>query len=219
MKKTILLLVSLVLITAILAGCSGGKKDEPNQEEREPITPVQGERLSESYVNVFDSGKYYMKYKLISGGSGEVSADEPDAIYKIYISGDKMSNITEIGEQKLQNIVTDDKMFIIMHEQKMIIATEVPENIRLNTGVVETKGMVYRDTGNTQFVGKTCVYEEFLGADGYTGLRFIFDNNQLIGLQVRKTNDQSGYELEILEISGAVTVRDFDLPNDYAIVN
>jgi len=219
MKNKNLLLVCLVLVAVVLIGCSSDKKDVLVPEEERIVEPEQGELLSKPYANLFGSGKYYMKYKLVSDNTEVEPAEDPDTVYEIFIDGDKMSNITLVGDQKLQNIVVDGQMFIIMHDQRMIITTEIPQNIRQNTGIVETKGMEYQGSGRTEFAGIARNYEEYISADGYETIRYIFDGDRLVGLQVSKALGQAKYDMEILEINGNVTIRAFDLPSDYAMVN
>ena len=209
MKKLSLILICLLLAMVVFTAC--GSNNQPASNEKAGSTE---NLLSKSFADIFNSGKYYMKYKMTAGTDTEGSFT---AIMEIYIKGDMIANVTELPDQKLENIIRDGKMYVIMHDQKMIITMpDIPSNMQQHDGVVNTKGMVYKGTGKAEFAGRELTYEEYKHATTDTSMRYFFDEKTLAGIQIVGEGGTKA-ELEILELSGNVPDSVFELPTGYTV--
>lgn len=218
MKRTVLILVTFVLAVLLLAGCGNSKKTDsdegaPAASGGNGAASGISERLSKATVDVFAGGKYYMKFRTTAGNSGENSA----AIMETYVKDDMVANKVQTEGMLMHTVMRDGKIYTIIHEQKMVMETDIPATSRQNAGVVETEGIVYTGSGKGDFAGRTLSYEEYSIAQENGAMRYYFDGKELAGMQTLSGGAVMS-EIEIMEISSDVPGDVFIIPSDYTLV-
>jgi len=180
-KLTFALILGLVLIGQASGQIKFGPKTEP-------------------FLKTFVSGTYHMKARTTSGGT--------TAEMDIFSKGDMVSVSSTQGDFS-RMIIRDNKMYMIMESQKMILVTPA-QNASDTVGTVETEGLVYTSAGTASFAGKNLPYEEYSTKDG-SKVQYFIDGNKLAGMR-NITPGENPEDVVILALDQNVPDSAFSVP-------
>lgn len=224
MKKSIILLVILLLALGLFAGCSNAVES--------------GGRLATPYIDVFNSGTYYMKYRLVE--------DYGTMVVEFAMDGDIVACKTKTDDSDLFFVMKDGKVYY-----KEIVTTDIAnqskaaENailklaklsllegddvrpsydipsceinsitkysfLQLGESPFQDIEYVYKKSGIDEFLGVFLDYEEYSCDEG--AIRFFFKGGKLAGAECNYTEWNYSIQMEILEMTGQIPSGMFDIP-------
>ncbi len=226
MKRIYTLILLILLIGLLSTGCNSPESPAPDVPQElpaaeappvetpsEPFAPPEPEeRLSETYAEIMKGKSYTMKYRTISNIEGQ----EIEGRMTMAVDGDDFAMVFESDDISSTSIMKDEMLYLIMHEQKMIMvfpadtdqateaAPEGPANIDMD-------GMTYIEKGEAEFMGNMRTYEEYAVEDG--SIRYYFDGNMLDGIEM--IFDGNSNVLDIEELTDQVDETLFSIPEGY----
>lgn len=169
-------------------------------------------KLSKGYIDIMESGTYYMSFRSTATFEGEVMESET----AMAISGEKTSIHSTSSEMDTTLLMMEDNTYMIDHISKtvMVLPVSVTEDeaavpeIPESGEPVEVDGIEYIGSGEEDGL----IYEEYRAESG-TQIFYYFDGSDLKKI---KTIDE-GFEsvMEILELSGNIPEDAFEIPTDY----
>jgi hypothetical protein len=225
MKRSVYIISMILIVLLALAGCSSPAPAqpeypaetpaeapaEPAAQEPAPITEVE-ERLSETFASIMQMDAYTMKYKTISNIDGK----EIEGEITMAVEGDNYAMVFDSDIVQSTSVMKDGMLYLIMHEQKMVMAFPADTDQAAEAGSAEpvdinTEGMTYTGKGEAIFMGNTRPYEEYAVKDGT--IRYYFDGRELDGIEMKFGG--SSNILDIEELREGVDATLFDIPEGY----
>jgi len=169
-------------------------------------------KLSKSYIDIMESGNYYMAFRSTTTFEGEMMESET----MMTVSGDRTAMHSKTAETDTVMLLMDGNTYMIDHVSKTVIVMpqtmtegdetlpEIPES----SEPVEVDDIEYIGSGEEDGL----VYEEYRTESGMQ-IFYYFDGSDLKKI---KTIDES-FEtvLEIIELSNNVSDNAFEIPADY----
>ena len=169
-------------------------------------------KLSKSYIEIMESGNYYMAFRSTTTFEGEMMESET----MMTVSGDRTAMQSKSADTETAMVMMDDNIYMIDHVSKTVIVMpqataegdetlpEMPES----SEPVEVDDIEYIGSGEEDGL----VYEEYR-TEGGTQIFYYFDGSNLKKI---KTIDESFESImEILELSDNVSEDAFEIPADY----
>ena len=169
-------------------------------------------KLSKSYIEIMESGNYYMAFRSTTTFEGEMMESET----MMTVSGDRIAMQSKSADTETAMVMMDDNIYMIDHVSKTVIVMpqttaegdetlpEMPES----SEPVEVDDIEYIGSGEEDGL----VYEEYR-TEGGTQIFYYFDGSDLKKI---KTIDESFESImEILELSDNVSEDAFEIPADY----
>ena len=169
-------------------------------------------KLSKSYIEIMESGNYYMAFRSTTTFEGEMMESET----MMTVSGDRTAMQSKSADTETAMVMMDDNIYMIDHVSKTVIVMpqataegdetlpEMPES----SEPVEVDDIEYIGSGEEDGL----VYEEYR-TEGGTQILYYFDGSDLKKI---KTIDESFESImEILELSDNVSEDAFEIPADY----
>ena len=169
-------------------------------------------KLSKSYIEIMESGNYYMAFRSTTTFEGEMMESET----MMTVSGDRTAMQSKSADTETAMVMMDDNIYMIDHVSKTVIVMpqataegdetlpEMPES----SEPVEVDDIEYIGSGEEDGL----VYEEYR-TEGGTQILYYFDGSDLKKI---KTIDESFESImEILELSDNVSEDAFEIPSDY----
>lgn len=169
-------------------------------------------KLSKSYIEIMDSGNYYMAFRSTTTFEGEMMESET----MMTVSGDRTAMQSKSADTETALVMMDGNIYMIDHVSKTVIVMpqttaegdetlpEMPES----SEPVEVDDITYIGSGEEDGL----VYEEYR-TEGGTQIFYYFDGSDLKKI---KTIDESFESImEILELSDNVSEDAFEIPADY----
>ena len=169
-------------------------------------------KLSKSYIEIMESGNYYMAFRSTTTFEGEMMESET----MMTVSGDRTAMQSKSADTETAMVMMDDNIYMIDHVSKTVIVMpqttaegdetlpEMPES----SEPVEVDDIEYIGSGEEDGL----VYEEYRTESG-TQIFYYFDGSDLKKI---KTIDESFESImEILELSDNVSEDAFEIPSDY----
>lgn len=169
-------------------------------------------KLSKSYIEIMESGNYYMAFRSTTTFEGEMMESET----MMTVSGDRTAMQSKSADTETAMVMMDDNIYMIDHVSKTVIVMpqttaegdetlpEMPES----SEPVEVDDIEYIGSGEEDGL----VYEEYRTESG-TQIFYYFDGSDLKKI---KTIDESFESImEILELSDNVSEDAFEIPADY----
>ena len=169
-------------------------------------------KLSKSYIEIMESGNYYMAFRSTTTFEGEMMESET----MMTVSGDRTAMQSKSADTETAMVMMDDNIYMIDHVSKTVIVMpqataegdetlpEMPES----SEPVEVDDIEYIGSGEEDGL----VYEEYR-TEGGTQIFYYFDGSNLKKI---KTIDESFESImEILELSDNVSEDAFEIPSDY----
>ena len=169
-------------------------------------------KLSKSYIEIMESGNYYMAFRSTTTFEGEMMESET----MMTVSGDRTAMQSKSADTETAMVMMDGNIYMIDHVSKTVIVMpqttaegdetlpEMPES----SEPVEVDDIEYIGSGEEDGL----VYEEYR-IEGGTQIFYYFDGSDLKKI---KTIDESFESImEILELSDNVSEDAFEIPADY----
>ncbi|MBP7128243.1 MAG: hypothetical protein KBE10_07815 [Trichococcus sp.] len=169
-------------------------------------------KLSKSYIEIMESGNYYMAFRSTTTFEGEMMESET----MMTVSGDRTAMQSKSADTETAMVMMDGNIYMIDHVSKTVIVMpqttaegdetlpEMPES----SEPVEVDDIEYIGSGEEDGL----VYEEYR-TEGGTQIFYYFDGSNLKKI---KTIDESFESImEILELSDNVSEDAFEIPSDY----
>lgn len=169
-------------------------------------------KLSKSYIEIMESGNYYMAFRSTTTFEGEMMESET----MMTVSGDRTAMQSKSADTETAMVMMDGNIYMIDHVSKTVIVMpqttaegdetlpEMPES----SEPVEVDDIEYIGSGEEDGL----VYEEYRN-EGGTQIFYYFDGSDLKKI---KTIDESFESImEILELSDNVSEDAFEIPADY----
>lgn len=169
-------------------------------------------KLSKSYIEIMESGNYYMAFRSTTTFEGEMMESET----MMTVSGDRTAMQSKSADTETAMVMMDGNIYMIDHVSKTVIVMpqttaegdetlpEMPES----SEPVEVDDIEYIGSGEEDGL----VYEEYR-IEGGTQIFYYFDGSNLKKI---KTIDESFESImEILELSDNVSEDAFEIPSDY----
>jgi len=169
-------------------------------------------KLSKSYIDIMESGTYYMAFRSTATIEGEVMESET----MMSVSGDRTAMHSKSAETDTAMVMMDGKIYMVDHISKTVIVMpqtttegdetlpEIPET----SEPVEVDDIEYVGSGEEDGL----VYEEYRTASG-TQIFYYFDGSDL--KKIKSIDEAFESVMEILELSGNVSEDAFIIPADY----
>lgn len=169
-------------------------------------------KLSKSYIDIMESGTYYMAFRSTATIEGEVM--ESDTMMSV--SGDRTAMHSKSADTDTAMVMMDGNIYMVDHVSKTVIVMpqtttegeetlpEIPEA----SEPVEVDGIEYVGSGEEDGL----VYEEYRTASG-TQIFYYFDGSDL--KKIKTIDEAFESVMEILELSGNVSEDAFIIPADY----
>lgn len=227
MKKNIGILLAILIAVFSLNGCNKGDEaieksaagdvtsdaTDPEvaaPEVDSPEAPPQidtSKLLSNSYVQLFQSQRYLLKFK------GIVDLDPEDIFSNVTfaVEGDNVLWTIE-AEGSKSHIITKGNTAFMLDEASKSYATGTVSN--METSLVDGDSLVYSSKGEEIIHGMKMIYEEYDYDIGK--LKFFFnkkDDKKLYA--ILNTNPVETVMMEIIEFSENVTPDMFEIPEGY----
>lgn len=169
-------------------------------------------KLSKNYIEIMESGNYYMAFRSTTTFEGEMMESET----MMTVSGDRTAMQSKSADTETAMVMMDGNIYMIDHVSKTVIVMpqttaegdetlpEMPES----SEPVEVDDIEYIGSGEEDGL----VYEEYR-TEGGTQIFYYFDGSDLKKI---KTIDESFESImEILELSDNVSEDAFEIPADY----
>ena len=234
MRKRISTLVLLIVFVLMISACSNQDSkpqesleskdiiiededsDEVDTDEAvaEETGELEGKILSSKSIDIMQSDRYTMKFKTIGNFDGE----DMEMVMTTVVADGQIAMIMESPMGKITNIQKEDKMYVVMHDQKMVMVSGIPEGLQDDPGVssfeideMVNEEMEYLGSGKGVFLGNERTYEEYR-VEGAT-MRYYFDGEELDGMEV--TSDEVTATIDIEFLGNEVDMSVFEIPEDY----
>lgn len=224
--KRLFYLIGLILIVSLsVTGCSSPAPAEPDAPADAPAEETPGEtastpepaaaleeRLSETFASIMQKDQYTMKYKTISNIEGQ----EIEGEITMAMDGENYAMIFDSDLVESTSIMKDGTLYLVMHEQKMVMAFPAETEQAAEAGAAEpvdidTDGMMFSGKGEAVFMGNLRPYEEYAVEGGY--IRYYFDGKELDGIEMTFEGDSNILDIE--ELKEGIDEALFVIPSDY----
>lgn len=226
MKRFYLIIAFIILIGLVSTGCSSPSPSAPEtpqespavgpppaEEPSMPPAPAElEERLSETYAEIMKGESYTMKYRTVSSIEGQ----EVEGRMIMAVDGDDYAMVFESDNISTTSIMKDGMLYLIMHEQKMIMAfpadtDQAAESASDGPAGVDMEGMVYTGNGEDEFMGNMRPYEEYTVEGG--SIRYYFEGTMLDGIEMVFNGNSNILDIE--ELTDTVDETLFIIPEGY----
>ena len=208
MKKLLIIVIILVLV---FTACGGNKKESNGVSAANNGDGASaainssnntGNGKAAAFFNMFSSGTYHMKAKIVGGGM--------ETTMETFMKGDLMANTVEMGGETTRMILRDNKMYMINDTAKTIMT--LPSMANMSEETVKTDGMNLTGSGTAQFNGKNLPYEEYSDGEGNKA-QYFMDGNNLAG--IRNVTGEGNIDVIILALDQNVPGNAFEIPSGY----
>ncbi|MGA9518540.1 MAG: hypothetical protein WBV27_07125 [Trichococcus sp.] len=169
-------------------------------------------KLSKSYIDIMESGTYYMAFRSTTTYEGKMMESET----MMTISGDRTAMHSKTAETDTVMLLMDGNTYMIDHVSKTVIVMpqtmtegdetlpEIPES----SEPVEVDDIEYIGSGEEDGL----VYEEYRTESGMQ-IFYYFDGSDL--KKIKTIDEAFESVLEIIELSDNVSEVAFEIPADY----
>ncbi len=215
MKKILVILLSLIMVFS-LAACSGGEETPLGGEE---INNNQIEQQQEEIPSASTKTLAYFQ-KFLSGGEYtmemKTTAEGMEMTMKSAYKSNMIYSESEFSGQKSIMLMKDGFQYIIDHTSKTVMKMQVVDNGAV-MDMFADEAANYETaiaTGETEYNGKTYIYEEFT-IEGET-VQYLFDGNDLKIMKANVMGTES--VVEILTLEKGADSKLFEIPEDYQMI-
>lgn len=169
-------------------------------------------KLSKNYIEIMESGNYYMAFRTTTTVEGEMMEAET----MMTVSGDRTAMHSKSAETDTVMVMMDGNIYMIDHAGKTVIVMpqtttegeetlpEIPES----SEPIEVDDIEYIGSGEEDGL----VYEEYRTESG-TQIFYYFDGSDL--KKIKTIDEAFESVMEILELSDNVLEDAFVIPADY----
>lgn len=189
------------------------KTDDQSDEGKEVGSSERLGMLSKDYINLFDSGHYYMSTRTTAtddaGGMMETEA--------ITIASDgKVAYILNAEGVESEMIMMDGKIYMVDHVNRMVNVMNQAAESDSDISDITDDTVPEIETDDIEYVGSGTEgglkYEEYRSGSGMR-IFYYFDGENL--KKIKTIHDDFESMMEILELSDDVPADSFDIPQDY----
>ena len=228
-KKLGILLLTLLVIT----GCSS-KESKPNTDK----PPIQDDinKPSDDVNKPTDDGRSKVLMDLMSSKEYTIKIKQStsmddfsmDSTIHTAVSGDKVYLKTEAGSMSLEFIIKDKMSYIIMHDSKTILKSDLSDeddDEDINETIFSDNSKFVRK-GKELFLDNERTFEEYEVEDGT--VKYYFDGDELDGmimvLDIEDDEENVSKDgkvtvvMDILSYDKKADQSLFELPQDYQIM-
>ena len=128
---------------------------------------------TEPFINMILSGTFHMKVSVLNSG---VAAE-----IEMFTKGDRIATETSTHGVTVRVIFRDNKTYMIMDSEKMILVTAAPQKVSDVIGISDTGDLRFTGSGTAAFAGKNLPYEEYISGD--SKVLYFVDGNKLAGFR------------------------------------
>lgn len=230
MKKRYLIISILIVLTIILVGCSKDEKEveetksqEVSQSEQKEVkkeeTKIEPEKVVETkedeifstrLIEMMSSKHYTMKMNSIVNMDGKQMEVQTTTV----VADGQSATTLESEGISMTTILKDDKAYVVMHDQKMILVTPIPKDLedkQPDLEEIDFNNLEYLGKGSGVFLGNERTYEEYKVDSGK--IRYYFDGKELDGMEI--VSGDTTIIMDIQFFDKEVDMSVFELPKDY----
>lgn len=246
MKKIYKIIGLLIIVTLLIVGCSSEEPATDQTEEEQPVQTEKQERQevveqedekkveqvkdvetgndirSEVLRDIMNSKRYTIKMRNPADESGE----DPEATITTVVADGQMATSMDSGDGSLDIIVKDGKSYMILHESKTIIVTDISEEDETEPELTEfiSSDLEYVGKGKDIFLGNKRDYEEYkMDLDT---VRYYLDGKELDGMEISidmsdliteedASVEKSNLIIDVVSFEKEADMSVFELPEDY----
>ena len=241
MKKTIAIILSVLMLLTILASCntntdrqsptkaanpgnnatSASDKEDSNDKENENL-PADKENPPENNTEAKSDEKLSGDvFNTFAGGVYHIKtrtvSGGSETITEMYAKNGMTCILMNAGGESMRMITKDNKSYMIYDDQKMYMVNDIPPSTgeSKSKDATNTTGLVYVGGGLAEFFGKTHKYDEYRN-DNAPGMKFFYfvDNGAFIGTRIIM-EDGGVTDTEYLIFDKNVPDSVFEIPSDY----
>lgn len=236
MKKIYSIIGILLVLTLLMVGCSTEDKidkqpevqqttqsevdkidsEDPIELEEEQEEPEEVKDNEEIYstrlIEMMQSKNYTMKMNTIVTMEGQQFEVQTTTV----VADGQSATTMESDEVYMTTILKDDKAYIVMHEEKMILVAPNVPDLEEDIGIddIDYSKLEYLGKGKGTFLGNERNYEEYKVDVGK--VRYYFDGKELDGMEI--IADEGTTIMDIQFYSNEVDMSVFELPKDYMVI-
>lgn len=234
MKRIYSIISILLVLTLLMVGCSTEEPEanqpevqqatqsdidkvdsenpieEVDEEQPEEVDEPDEEIYSTRLIEMMQSKHYTMKMNTIVNMEGRQIEVQTTTV----VADGQSATTIESDEVSMTTILKDDKAYVIMHDQKMILVAPMSESIEeAESGLdeIDFEKLEYLGKGKAIFLGNERNYEEYKVDVGI--VRYYFDGKELDGMEI--ISDDASTIMDIQFYSNDVDMSVFELPKDY----
>ena len=184
-------------------------ESEPKELETEVAKDTDPEIFSGKLIEMMKGKQYTMKMNTTVTMEGKQFEVQTTTV----VNGNESATTMKADELYMTTILKGGKAYIIMHDQKMILVTPIPEPEELEIGLeeIDFSEIEYLGKGKAMFLGNERNYEEYKVDLGI--VRYYFDGKDLDGMEI--IADEGSTIMDVEFYSEDVDLSVFELPKDY----
>ena len=212
-RNTIIaVLLTLTLICMVIAGCGSDSK-----EASKPT--IADSKALEPYIDIVKKESFVIQMKT----QQKINDQVVDAVVTVAHKSKKYAVSILAGEFNITGVIKDEKVYSIVHPNKLVVVTPIQANTMNDYGIKSTFEEIevkehFIKSGEEEIKGKTYSYEEYkIDNNQETSIKYYFEGKKLKYIKQTDKDSKEDVLLEILEFSATVPDSLFDIPSDYQI--
>lgn len=185
------------------------EESDEEQSETEEVKETDPEIFSGKLIQMMKSKHYTMKMNTIVKMEGKQFEVQTTTV----VNGDKSATTMKADELYMTTILKGGKAYVVMHDQKMILVSPIPDMEEEEIGLeeIDFSKVEYLGKGKGMFLGNERNYEEYKVDVGT--VRYYFDGKDLDGMEI--IADEGTTIMDVEFYSEDVDESVFELPKDY----
>ena len=188
------------------------EKEEESYEEHsetEEVKETDPEIFSGKLIQMMKSKHYTMKMNTIV----KMEVKQFEVQTTTVVNGDESATTMKADELYMTTILKGGKAYVVMHDQKMILVSPIPDMEEEEIGLeeIDFSKVEYLGKGKGMFLGNERNYEEYKVDVGT--VRYYFDGKDLDGMEI--IADEGTTIMDVEFYSEDVDESVFELPKDY----
>lgn len=185
------------------------EESDEEQSETEEVKETDPEIFSGKLIQMMKSKHYTMKMNTIVKMEGKQFEVQTTTV----VNGDESATTMKADELYMTTILKGGKAYVVMHDQKMILVSPIPDMEEEEIGLeeIDFSKVEYLGKGKGMFLGNERNYEDYKVDVGT--VRYYFDGKDLDGMEI--IADEGTTIMDVEFYSEDVDESVFELPKDY----
>ena len=185
------------------------EESDEEQSETEEVKETDPEIFSGKLIQMMKSKHYTMKMNTIVKMEGKQFEVQTTTV----VNGDESATTMKADELYMTTILKGGKAYVVMHDQKMILVSPIPDMEEEEIGLeeIDFSKVEYLGKGKGMFLGNERNYEEYKVDVGT--VRYYFDGKDLDGMEI--IADEGTTIMDVEFYSEDVDESVLELPKDY----
>ena len=185
------------------------EESDEEQSETEEVKETDPEIFSGKLIQMMKSKHYTMKMNTTVTMEGKQFEVQTTTV----VNGDESATTMKADELYMTTILKGGKAYVVMHDQKMILVSPIPDMEEEEIGLeeIDFSKVEYLGKGKGMFLGNERNYEEYKVDVGT--VRYYFDGKDLDGMEI--IADEGTTIMDVEFYSEDVDESVFELPKDY----